>query len=142
MIEFLKHLSSAKKSIDLCVFLFTQSTLADALSDLHKANVAIRIITDSTEDEASSSKMGALRRAGVRLKSNKRGTGALMHHKFVIVDGKKLLTGSFNWTSKAVVSNHEAVIITTEPSLVKPFQDQFERMWDEFPDHPIRQSYA
>lgn len=132
MIEFLRHLASARRSIDLCIYLFTQTSLADALYDLHRGNVKIRVIADASEDDTSASKLIRLKQAGIQIKSNPRGTGALMHHKFVIIDGHLLLTGSFNWTSKAVVSNYEAVLITSESSLVKPFQTQFEHMWNKF----------
>lgn len=139
MIEFLRYLASAKESIDLCIYLFTQTILADTLYDLHLANVKIRVITDSSEDDTSASKLQRLRQAGIRIKSNKRGTGSLMHHKFVVIDDKLLLTGSFNWTSKAVVSNYEAVLVTSEQDLVRPFAKQFEDMWEAFGEHSRKQ---
>lgn len=135
LIEFLKHLARAKYSVDLCIYLFTQPILSNILKDLKELGVKIRIITDSTEDEAFCSQLESLGKAGIEIKSNKKGVGALMHHKFVIVDGKTLLSGSFNWTNKAVVSNYEAVIVTTDQSLVDPFKRQFEIMWYRFVDH-------
>ena len=35
-----------------------------------------------------------------------------MHHKFAIIDGKKLISGSFNWTMQAAMGNYENVMIT------------------------------
>jgi len=135
MIRFLKYLGSARKSVDLCVYIFTQPVLAQVLSQLHEANVVIRIITDSSEDDTSASLTDRLMNAGIPIKSNRKGTGALMHHKFVIVDGKLLLTGSLNWTNKAVVSNYEAVIVTSQRKLVESFRAQFETMWASFSEH-------
>lgn len=135
LIRFLKYLANARKSVDLCIYMFTQSTLADLLLDLQKADVKVRIITDSTEDEAGGSQLERLRRAGIEVKSNKRNTGALMHHKFVIIDDRMLLTGSFNWTNKAVVSNYEAVFVTTAKDLVTPFKNEFSKLWASFVDH-------
>uniref|UniRef100_A0A8C6TDR9 small monomeric GTPase n=1 Tax=Neogobius melanostomus TaxID=47308 RepID=A0A8C6TDR9_9GOBI len=40
-----------------------------------------------------------------------------MHHKFAVVDGNLLITGSLNWTLTAVQGNMENLIITTEPDL-------------------------
>lgn len=136
MIRFLECLSSAQRSVDLCIYLFTQTSLGDILEDLHRSgNIRVRIITDATEDDAGSTQVQRLRSKGIMVKSNKRGTGALMHHKFVIIDGKVLLSGSFNWTNKAVVSNYEAVLVTSEPALVRPFCEKFEDMWNEFKPH-------
>jgi cardiolipin hydrolase len=136
MIRFLEYLASARRSVDLCIYLFTQTNLGDILEDLHKkSNIRIRIITDSTEDDAGYTQVKRLRSNGIMVKSNRRGTGALMHHKYVIIDGSILLTGSFNWTNKAVVSNYEAVLVSTEPSLVGPFREKFEEMWNNFQPH-------
>lgn len=132
LIEFMNYLASAKHSVDLCIYIFTQTILAELLTDLHKSGVCIRIITDSCEDDAAASQVNRLRETGIEVKSNKRGTGALMHHKFVVVDGNLLLSGSFNWTNKAVVSNYEAVLVSTEPKLVEPFQRVFLEMWKNF----------
>lgn len=136
MIRFLELLSSAERSVDLCVYLFTQSSLGDILEDLHRSGrIRVRVITDSTEDDAGDTQVKRLKCAGVPVKSNKRGTGALMHHKFVIIDSKVLLSGSFNWTNKAVVCNYESVLVTAEQSLVRPFCEKFEEMWDAFRPH-------
>lgn len=137
LIKFLEHLASAKRQIDVCIYLFTHGTLSDLLLGLRRrTGLEIRIITDSTEDESRASQIRRLRADGIVIKSNRRGTGALMHHKFVIIDNKTLLTGSFNWTNKAVVSNHEAVIISSDPALVKPFSNEFAALWAKFDLHP------
>lgn len=139
LIKFVEFLAQSEKTIDVCVYLFTQGSLSDLLVALKsRTGVHIRLITDSTEDDSQASQIERLRSAGIEIRSNKRGTGALMHHKFVIVDNKTLLSGSFNWTNKAVVSNYEAVIVSTDPSLVRPFCQEFEVLWSKFKWHPTR----
>lgn len=57
-------------------------------------------------------------------------TGSVyMHHKFVLVDGRRLITGSLNWTMTAVQGNLENVIVTEERDLVRPFVVEFQRLW-------------
>lgn len=53
-----------------------------------------------------------------------------MHHKFALLDGRKLITGSLNWTMTAVQSNKENVIVTEEPELVQPYMDEFNKLWE------------
>lgn len=53
-----------------------------------------------------------------------------MHHKFAVVDGRLLITGSLNWTLTAVQSNMENVLVTEEPDLVRPFIKEFHRIWE------------
>jgi cardiolipin hydrolase len=52
-----------------------------------------------------------------------------MHHKFAILDGATLLTGSYNWTRGAARDNEENLIVTDEPRLVNPFALTFEHLW-------------
>ena len=59
---------------------------------------------------------------------------ALMHHKFVLVDGRLLINGSFNWTRKAIIGNEENVLITNHHKVVDAFKMQFEKLWEQF--HP------
>ena len=47
------YIKKAKKTLDLCIFSFTNDDLANAIIDRHKAGVAVRIITD---DEAMKGK--------------------------------------------------------------------------------------
>jgi cardiolipin hydrolase len=53
-----------------------------------------------------------------------------MHHKFAVVDGRRLITGSLNWTLTAIQSNKENILVTEEPDLVLPFITEFQRLWD------------
>ena len=74
--------------------------------------------------------MAQFHAAGAFVRSRK--TDYLMHHKFAIIDGEKLASGSFNWTMQAVMGNKENVIVTEDPAIVKPFASEFESLWEEF----------
>lgn len=136
MLKFLEYLANAKTKVDLCIYLLTEPILARILIDLHKRNVRIRIITECSWDQTTGGPMNRLRENGISIRYNKRGTGALMHHKFLVIDDNILLTGSFNWTGKAVVSNYEAVLITSVGNVVKSFVDKFDEMWPSFSNKP------
>jgi phosphatidylserine/phosphatidylglycerophosphate/cardiolipin synthase-like enzyme len=41
-----------------------------------------------------------------------------VHHKFVILDGRMIANGSFNWTRQAVLFNQENVVLSDNPALV------------------------
>ncbi|KXS14050.1 phospholipase D/nuclease [Gonapodya prolifera JEL478] len=63
------------------------------------------------------------------------GGGGMMHNKFGIFDGKKLLTGSFNWTRNAQIVNNENFLIIDQPSIVKHYAREFEGLWKEGSAH-------
>ncbi|KAJ8001730.1 hypothetical protein DPEC_G00172480 [Dallia pectoralis] len=124
----LGHIMSASSSLDLCVFAFTNFSLSRAVLALHERGVAIRILTDMDYTLITGSQIGAIRRAGICVRCD---CGAVhMHHKFAVLDGRRLITGSLNWTLTAIQSNKENVLVTDEPDLVRPFIAEFQRLWD------------
>jgi cardiolipin hydrolase len=44
-------------------------------------------------------------------------------------DGSACLTGSFNWTRAAVLSNHENVVLSNDPAVVEQFTAEFNKLW-------------
>lgn len=140
VIKMAGYLRQAKRKLDICMFKFTAKSLLEVILDLHKAGVKVRIITDAHEDEDPYSQMDDIRKAGIEIKSNLRQSEnrLCMHHKFNIVDDKLLLMGSLNWTHSAMTKNHEAIIVTSEKTLIVPFIELFKGLWDEFEMHTER----
>jgi phosphatidylserine/phosphatidylglycerophosphate/cardiolipin synthase-like enzyme len=54
-----------------------------------------------------------------------------MHHKFAIVDGVTLQTGSFNYTDSATRRNRENQLYLADPAIVREYRKEFDRLWDE-----------
>ncbi|XP_004932898.1 mitochondrial cardiolipin hydrolase [Bombyx mori] len=42
-----------------------------------------------------------------------------------------VMSGSLNWSTHAMVSNHESVIVTSHPNIVGKFEKEFESLWIE-----------
>ncbi|XP_002163305.3 uncharacterized protein LOC100209424 [Hydra vulgaris] len=114
-------------SIDVCIFVITSQDLSEILIKLHKKGVIVRIITDYEKMDLNNSQIEQFRANGIQVRHDK--TSFLMHHKFAIIDGKTLINGSFNWTNQAITGNQENLIITNNQLLIKPFKDQFEKLW-------------
>lgn len=55
-----------------------------------------------------------------------------MHHKFAIVDKKVLITGSMNWTTQAIQTNRENVLVVEDQALVNIFLAEFEKIWENY----------
>ncbi|XP_066518104.1 mitochondrial cardiolipin hydrolase isoform X2 [Hoplias malabaricus] len=125
----LEHLLSTSVSLDLCVFSFSHADLSRAVLLLHRRGVMVRVVTDRDYMSITGSQIGSLRRAGICVR-HEMSKVVHMHHKFALVDGRKLVTGSLNWTATAVQSNKENVIVTEEPELVQPFREEFSRLWE------------
>jgi cardiolipin hydrolase len=45
----------------------------------------------------------------------------LLHHKFAVIDGRYVVTGSYNWTESAERRNRENMVILECPEMVEAF---------------------
>lgn len=125
-------LESVDATADICMFTLTDDRIAETLRRMvRKPNVKIRIVTDSATLSDTGSDILDLRDRGIGVRADK--TGAFMHHKFAVLDGWILITGSYNWTGNAARKNYENVIITSEPTLVRRFVEEFDRLWRALP---------
>jgi phosphatidylserine/phosphatidylglycerophosphate/cardiolipin synthase-like enzyme len=120
-------LANASKSADICVFTITDDRLAETILDAHRRRVAVRIITDDAKAEDLGSDVGRFEEAGIPTRVDR--SPSHMHHKFAILDGVTLLTGSYNWTRGAARDNEENLIVTTDPRFLTPFEQTFDRLW-------------
>lgn len=121
-------LANTRRAADICVFTITDDRLADAVLDAHRRRVAVRVITDDAKSEDLGSDVERFERAGIPVRVDR--SEFHMHHKFAIIDGGILLTGSYNWTRGAARDNEENLIVTDEPKLISRFVTAFERLWD------------
>ena len=53
-----------------------------------------------------------------------------MPHKFAVIDNRKVITGSFNWSPSAAQTNDETLLVIHSPQLVKPFTREMDRLWE------------
>jgi mitochondrial cardiolipin hydrolase len=120
-------LANTGKTADICVFTITDDRLADTILDAHRRGVAVRIITDDAKAEDLGSDVGRFEEAGIPTRVDR--SPFHMHHKFAILDGGTLLTGSYNWTRGAARDNEENLIVTTDPRFLAPFKEAFDRLW-------------
>lgn len=131
LLEILRLLNNVKNSIDICVFTITDDRITGAILQAHKRGKVIRIITDDEKMHAPGSDIIEIANASIPVAIDH--AHEHMHHKFAVFDRRILLTGSFNWTRSASLGNHENLLVTDDPRLVKPFNKEFERLWKKFP---------
>ena len=56
---------------------------------------------------------------------------AIMHHKFVVVDGQVVLTGSWNFTTGDTYRLNNNAVIIHSPAVAQNFSAEFEKMFVE-----------
>ncbi len=121
-------IKGARDTLDICVYTVTDDRLSRPLVEAHARGIAVRLLTETDKADDLGSDIDDLARVGIKVRMDT-SDDALMHHKFMLVDGDVLATGSYNWTRSASKENHENLIITDDPALAAPFAEEFERLW-------------
>jgi len=55
-----------------------------------------------------------------------------MHHKFCVIDHSIVITGSFNWTTQAVMQNQENVMFYENKEIARSYTEEFDKLWNSF----------
>jgi len=123
----LARLRQAEREIDFMAFSFTDSEMARILLEKARNGVRVRGVFEARNATSESSAYNTLRQAGldVRLDGNR----YTMHHKVVIIDGRIVITGSYNFSASAAESNDENLLIITNPELASRYQAEFEKVY-------------
>lgn len=108
--ELKKRLRRARQSIKAALFTFTHPSLADELIQAKKRGVSVTLVIDMHSGlGASATTIKALKQAGIQVLFSK--GVQLLHHKFVLIDDRTLVTGSANWTKAAFTKNSDCIIM-------------------------------
>ena len=126
-----RAIAESQRTIDIAMYNFTASELAEALYAAKARGVRIRVLVDRERAEAGASGIRGLRLNGVPVRTLGVPEQSLMHHKFAVFDERLLATGSYNWTNSAEHANYENLVVLDAPELVRRFQQEFHRLWKE-----------
>ena len=134
-----RKMRECAESFDAALYRLNNPRLAEALAGLHKRGVRVRLVVDAGKyrEDSETSRLLAESRVPFRLAHGRTepGPGAVstsvskMHHKFVILDGRTVLTGSYNWTTESEEQNYENLVGLSQPEQVRAFQEEFEELW-------------
>ncbi len=125
----LSAVNSAQESVDFLAYSFTSDELAQALIERSNAGVTVRGVFDKDQYHSNSgTEYETLHTAGldVWLDANPR----LMHHKVIIIDGKVVITGSYNFSNNAEQYNDENTLIIHDPKIAADYQSEFQHIYE------------
>lgn len=136
-----RQIDAAQDRIFVAVFSFRLSGLANALVRAHQRGVQVYLITDQKQSTTTNVDE-ILKDAGIPVVEALNATTPFtaMHHKFMVVDGRTTLVGSYNWTYTATKSNYEDLgVIAGDEEVAAAFEGAFGRLWDTYGggDNPV-----
>jgi len=121
-------IQTASTRIDFMAFSLTSDSIASALVARLNAGVEVRGVMDASQVESNTGgEFANLRQDGVNVRLSQ-GDG-LMHHKVMIIDGRYVVTGSYNFTGNAERSNDENLLIIDDPALAAQYEAEFEKVF-------------
>ncbi|MGQ4648422.1 DUF655 domain-containing protein [Lyngbya aestuarii] len=140
-------LSQATKSVNLALFVFAEQRLVNTLEASHQQGISVKALIDSgfayryysdgldMMGTALSNKcqydadnrpwQSPLTTVGVPQLPK----GDVLHHKFAIADGEKVITGSHNWSKTANINNDETLLVIDNPTVAAHFEQEFARLY-------------
>lgn len=140
-------LANAKTSVNLALFVFSAQQLANTLETKSQQGVGIRALVDSSfvyrpYSEAMDMMGGSLlqncklevenhpwRKPLTTVGMPKLPAGDRLHHKFGVVDGKTVITGSHNWSEAANRANDETLLVIESAIVAAHFEREFDRLY-------------
>jgi phosphatidylserine/phosphatidylglycerophosphate/cardiolipin synthase-like enzyme len=141
-------LRGTQRRVDLSLFVFSAQNLANALADLQQRGATIRLLADPGFANRAFSEVLDLvgvslpdqrcqLEAGNRVWSRplqgvgtpQLASGDKLHHKFAVIDRRRVITGSFNWSPSAAFQNDETLLVIDSPLLAAHFEAEMDRLW-------------
>ena len=129
--ELIDVIDSADQTLDMAIYSFTDSEIADAVAACSEKGVAVRIISDKTQsgNKYQQKILNRLKEADIPIKVDTH--SGIMHLKVTIADGKAATTGSYNYTKSADTENDEVLVVLRDETIAADFEQEFEIMWND-----------
>ncbi|MEL7331476.1 MAG: phospholipase D-like domain-containing protein [Cyanobacteria bacterium J06560_2] len=141
-------LEQATTTVEVAVQELNLPRIAEALTESKRRGVQVRLILENQyakPEEDRTEALGIIRQGQIPqiddTADGSKGSG-LMHHKFVVIDGKQVLTGSANFTYSGIHGdaatlqsrgNANVLLKIESAAIAQPFIQEFNRMWGDGP---------
>lgn len=110
-------INESKKSIDVFAYLITSKEIANALIAAHERGLDVKLTVEGKENKFfKNSKVKWLKDKGIPVRFVE--DEGIFHHKIMIFDEEKMLTGSYNFTWSAQNKNHENVLFLKNTEVI------------------------
>ena len=116
-------IAKAKDNIIVQAYSFTSAPIVKALIDAHERGVKIVALVDKSNITSKYSVVRTLTNAKIPVYVDYK--PVIAHNKVMIIDGKEVVTGSFNFTRSAQVRNVENLLIVDDANLASQYKANF-----------------
>lgn len=103
------ELRKAHQEVLVQAYSFTSKEIAQGLIDAAHRGVRVCVLLDKSNESESYTELGDLTSHGVDVRID--ACHAIAHNKIMVIDGRTVLTGSFNFTNQAEKENAENLLV-------------------------------
>jgi len=114
-----KCLDGAKETVLVQAYYFTSSRIAKALLEAHQRGVNVQIILDKSQRTETYSEANFFRNGGIPTFIDDK--HAIAHNKVMVVDGRIVITGSFNFDVAAEEDNAENLLVIHDTEVAEKY---------------------
>jgi phosphatidylserine/phosphatidylglycerophosphate/cardiolipin synthase-like enzyme len=118
-------LLQAQRSVDIAAFDLDAEPIVNALITLEGEGIPVRVVTDTDNEELPT--INRLRRNGISVITDDR--SALMHNKFIVIDGTIVWTGSLNYTTNGAYCNNNNAVRIASADLARNYTREMDEMY-------------
>ena len=93
-------------------------------------------VFETSGSQTRFSELGRLKQAGLDVLQD--GNPWTMHHKVIVIDGRVVIFGSFNFSAAADRSNDENLLIVDDAGLASAFEAEYQRVRSVALSPPVR----
>lgn len=116
---------AAQQRLDIASFDLDSEPMIEALIELEERGIEPRVVVDN--EHTPETVINRLRRNGISVVIDDR--SALMHNKFIVIDGRYVWTGSMNFASNGVYCNNNHVIRFDSSELAANYMIEMDEMY-------------
>ncbi|MFC2079628.1 phospholipase D-like domain-containing protein [Candidatus Bipolaricaulota bacterium] len=135
-VAILQAIDLATETLDIALPSFTGDVLGQAVIRAFRRGVSVRVILASGQENEIGSEYSTFLEARVPVIQAPR--MAPFHHRFAVIDGAIVVTGSYDWLDPESVRRYDTVLIidctnsTGGLSTASSFLETFDSLWAEF----------
>ncbi|MGB1287243.1 MAG: phospholipase D-like domain-containing protein [Aggregatilineales bacterium] len=122
-------IDGVRNTLDIAAFELNNEVITAAILRAHERGVTVRVVTDDEHGlEDDDSTLIELEAEDIPIVDDSR--SALMHNKFMIMDGITLWMGSMNYTVNGAYRNNNNMVSLRSRRAVEAYQEEFNEMFE------------
>lgn len=120
----IKEIGAAKEHVHVMAYSFTSAPIAKALLEAHKRGVKVEVVIDKNRVTEQYSEATFFVNMGIPTFAD--GAHQIQHNKVMVIDGKTIITGSFNFSKSAEEVNAENILVLRDAALAGKYEANYQ----------------